>query len=204
MSDFFTFSPLGTDMICLSELKRVLCAWKHICFSPKTRRSIQTSTYIFCWAQWKWQCWAGGTPCWEAWGPFIWDAAFWPNSVINLWTPGSFSLFTPFLPEMVFAFPFWVQGFSFVLTSVLHHFCTEVSLRLLASRALLAIFGVNVCAADVELRTDVKPSIPNRTAGGRVGKGCGNAPCIQAPLHPHTSCGRLFVWVGRRCAHLHP
>lgn len=81
---------------------------------------------------------------------------------------------------------------SFEVTSVLHRFYAKASLRPLVSRALPAIFGLNACVANVEIRTVMRPPIPNRTAGGQVGKGRGNAPCpgsteygVRGPRHPH-------------------
>lgn len=64
-------------------------------------------------------------------------------------------------------FSFLVQGFPFELTSALHHFCARASLGPSASRALPAIFSVNVCAANTEMRPVMRSPIPNRMAGSR-------------------------------------
>lgn len=98
---------------------------------------------------------------------------FRPRSEVQLWPhlcspPSSHSRCLFFLP------PFKAY---FGLTSVLHHFYAKASLRPLISWTLLAIFGVNICVANVEIRTVMRSPIPNWTAGSCVGKGRGNALC---------------------------
>lgn len=104
---------------------------------------------------------------------------FWSSSAVQLWPPPPF-LHSPLYSQSRFLLFLSQFKASLELTSVLHHFYAKVSLRPSVSWVLLAIFGVNVGVANVEIRTVMRSPIPNQTTRGWMGKSCGNAPCPGA------------------------